>query len=147
LAAVAAACDDPAVVGNGAPASEAQTSALKPTRLPCCPVGWDMFACVEPDGGKGLNCHNPLLECVSSLTCGGGCDFEVRGRCRCVQTVLCVQGSHFDSSPAVCACVPDKQPDCGTVTCPDGQSCCNASCGICTPPGVACIQIACVSPL
>jgi len=27
--------------------------------------------------------------------------------------------------------------------CPAGQVCCNASCGICTPPGFACIQIAC----
>ena len=27
--------------------------------------------------------------------------------------------------------------------CPPGQSCCNASCGICTPEGVGCIQIAC----
>jgi hypothetical protein len=24
--------------------------------------------------------------------------------------------------------------------------CCNASCGICTPPGNACIQIACAAP-
>jgi hypothetical protein len=32
---------------------------------------------------------------------------------------------------------------CGTATCPSGQVCCNASCGICTPPGYACIQIAC----
>jgi hypothetical protein len=27
--------------------------------------------------------------------------------------------------------------------CPPGQVCCNASCGICTPPDVGCIQIAC----
>jgi hypothetical protein len=32
---------------------------------------------------------------------------------------------------------------CGTVTCPSGQLCCNASCGTCTPPGFACPQIAC----
>lgn len=33
---------------------------------------------------------------------------------------------------------------CGTVTCPTGQYCCNASCSMCAPPGVACIQIACL---
>jgi hypothetical protein len=83
-------------------------------------------------------------------------------------------GSHFDSSPKVCACVPDQPsnpcaavlcptgtecvvsggqascqppPDdgtaCGNVTCSKGTYCCNASCGWCVPPGMACIQIAC----
>jgi hypothetical protein len=32
---------------------------------------------------------------------------------------------------------------CGATTCTDGTVCCNASCGICTPPGRVCIQIAC----
>lgn len=32
---------------------------------------------------------------------------------------------------------------CGTNTCEKGMVCCNASCGICTPPGGVCIQLAC----
>ena len=32
---------------------------------------------------------------------------------------------------------------CGAVACVQGQVCCNASCGICTPPGGVCVQIAC----
>lgn len=32
---------------------------------------------------------------------------------------------------------------CGSTTCPSGQVCCNSSCGICTPPGGVCIQLAC----
>ncbi len=32
---------------------------------------------------------------------------------------------------------------CGPVTCGAGQVCCNASCGICTAPGLACPAIAC----
>ncbi|MEZ4225143.1 MAG: hypothetical protein R3B13_29600 [Polyangiaceae bacterium] len=32
---------------------------------------------------------------------------------------------------------------CGPVTCGTGLECCNESCGICTQPGGACIQIAC----
>ena len=33
---------------------------------------------------------------------------------------------------------------CGSKTCPSGEVCCNASCGVCTPPGFACDAIACV---
>lgn len=32
---------------------------------------------------------------------------------------------------------------CGDTTCGEGTVCCNASCGICTPPGRVCIQVAC----
>lgn len=37
----------------------------------------------------------------------------------------------------------EKVQTCGKTVCPAGQVCCNLSCGICTPPGWACIQIAC----
>jgi hypothetical protein len=33
---------------------------------------------------------------------------------------------------------------CGDTTCEQGMTCCNASCGICTPPGVFCTQQACI---
>ena len=46
----------------------------------------------------------------------------------------------------ILAC-PSEGEACGGVTCPAGTSCCNASCGICTPPGMACIQIACEGPI
>lgn len=32
---------------------------------------------------------------------------------------------------------------CGATLCGEGTECCNASCGICTPPGRVCIQLAC----
>jgi hypothetical protein len=38
--------------------------------------------------------------------------------------------------------IPQPEP-CGVTWCPPGQSCCNASCGICTPPGVVCSQRNC----
>jgi hypothetical protein len=47
----------------------------------CCPPSWLMLACTYPDGGDGLNCHDPALKCPSSTTCGDGCDFVVAGRC------------------------------------------------------------------
>jgi hypothetical protein len=42
------------------------------------------------------------------------------------------------------ACVP--QTKCGQVICPSGQTCCNASCGICAPPGVLCAHIVACKP-
>ena len=49
---------------------------------------------------------------------------------------------------ASCAPVPPSRPDggprCGATVCGQGMVCCNESCGICTPPGGVCIQIACV---
>jgi hypothetical protein len=36
-----------------------------------------------------------------------------------------------------------KIETCGDIVCPAGETCCNSSCGICTPPGWSCIQIAC----
>ncbi|MEQ9079276.1 MAG: Kazal-type serine protease inhibitor domain-containing protein [Sandaracinaceae bacterium] len=35
---------------------------------------------------------------------------------------------------------------CGRVVCGAGLECCNASCGICAPPGTACTTIACEDP-
>jgi hypothetical protein len=92
------------------------------------------FPC--PGGGKCVD--DPSDSCDPA---NGGADCG--GICVCIENVLCVLGSHFDSSPQVCACVPDQPATCGGVTCPAGQLCCNASCGICAPPGGVCIQIAC----
>jgi hypothetical protein len=50
---------------------------------------------------------------------------------------------------AVCQagqCVIASATTCGAVTCPAGEVCCNASCGICTPPGGACTQQICDPP-
>jgi hypothetical protein len=52
---------------------------------------------------------------------------------------------------AAVVCDPDPEPwpgeRCGKTICPRGQVCCNASCGICTPPNAACIMIACVEEI
>jgi hypothetical protein len=120
-----------------------------------------------PCPGVGRCVDDPNDSCEPKK---GGADCG--GLCQCIQTVLCPRGSHFDSSPKVCYCVPDKAPDpcavvrcaagthcvangdvaecvpdageaCGAVTCPIGTQCCNASCGWCVPPGKICIQKAC----
>lgn len=74
----------------------------------------------------------------------GGADCG--GVCVCIENVLCVQGSHFNSDPSVCACQPDG-PQCGTRVCAADQICCSPSCGICGPRGGLCPQIVCQTPL
>jgi len=109
--------------------------------LACCPLGFDLYACQEPDGGAGIACHNPAMGCASSQTCGQGCDPQVSGRCACVQTELCIQGDHFDTT--VCKCVPihdagvvppvDTKPACvDTVMCIQGDHFDTTVCG-CVP--------------
>jgi hypothetical protein len=88
--------------------------------LACCPIGFVLYGCQEPGGGAGFACHNPALGCASSLTCGQGCDPQVSGRCKCVQTGACILGYHPD--PILCQCVPDQ--DAGAVPPVDAQPAC-----------------------
>ena len=40
------------------------------------------------------------------------------------------------------ACIPPRQgPQCGPNRCALGETCCNPSCGMCTPPGKGCIKL------
>lgn len=41
---------------------------------------------------------------------------------------------------------PSKGEVCGSTLCATGDVCCNASCGICTPPDGFCIMLACSEP-
>jgi hypothetical protein len=87
-------------------------------------------------------CHYKCQKCPPKQVCSMVC--VPSGNCNnsCVETMLCIIGYHFDDK--VCKCVPDKGGvTCGNTTCQGGQVCCNASCGICTPPGGVCIQTAC----
>lgn len=59
---------------------------------------------------------------------------------------MCAPDSQPFFDDCGCGCAPSEEPagePCGNNTCTDGNVCCNASCGICTPPGGACIQLAC----
>jgi len=71
-------------------------------------------------GIAGLACPGSG-KCVDdpSDTCDperGGADCG--GICTCIQTVACARGTHFDSNPEVCACVPS-----GCAPCPIGRIC------------------------
>ncbi len=93
-------------------------------------VSFALVACGSGDGDGGNREPERTVEQAQHTAC----------------TVLCIQGYHLNGN---CQCVPDKGGGggkgemCGTAHCPSGQVCCNASCGICTAPGDACIQIAC----
>lgn len=115
--------------------------------------------------GAGDCVDDPRDDCDPE---NGGADCS--GVCECNAIGLCTVGFAWDSSPEVCGCVPTTNPcavvlclegseckvignegvcvptgpqPCGDTTCKDGTVCCNASCGICTPPGGVCIQLAC----
>lgn len=127
--------------------------------------------CIEDDRGSGT-CVPANTDDACTLTCEKGkhCDFVevtcVKAPCNPVQQCVeddactgfkCDDGKHCELLPVPCpkkpgallppacepqpACVVDVK--CGNNTCTNGQQCCNASCGICADPGVACTQIAC----
>jgi hypothetical protein len=86
-------------------------------RAPCPPVAVCVpdAAVVRCGGIAGIACPG-AGKCVDdpSDSCdpnAGGADCG--GICQCVQSVLCVKGTVFDGSPAVCACVPSST--CGPV--------------------------------
>lgn len=116
-----------------------------------------------PCPGNGQCVDDPSDDCDPNH---GGADCG--GLCLCSPVGKCSAGSHWDAAPEVCACVSDTSAcaavlcpvgtlclvddgqarcvggeACGKTTCGPGTECCNSSCGICTPPDGACIQIAC----
>jgi hypothetical protein len=104
--------------------------------------GFAGFAC--PGSGECID--DPSDDCDPK---NGGADCG--GICTCMNgaAVLCIQGTQWSSDPHVCACAPNAGSGmageaCGKTVCPSDQTCCNASCGTCVPPGNACIQIACL---
>ena len=54
-----------------------------------------------PCPGLGRCVDDPTDDCDPA---NGGADCG--GMCICIQNVLCIKGTHFDSSPSVCTCVP-----------------------------------------
>jgi hypothetical protein len=83
--------------------------------------------------GRGVCVDDPSDDCnpdAGAVDCGGVCT--------CVENVLCVRGFHFDSSPAVCACVADGNP-CAAIFCPVGTRCVvNGSTASCEPHKKGC---------
>ncbi len=84
-----------------------------------CPTGHD---CVVIDG-------RAQCAAVSSTNCGSTTcadSLEAQPRQPCNEGECAVTG-----------------PQCGSATCKVGTECCNPSCSVCTPPGVACLMMVC----
>jgi hypothetical protein len=62
-------------------------------------------------------------------------------------TVLCPFEHECVVSNGKATCVPIGGGKCGPTICAKGLQCCNASCGVCTKPGMACTMQACVGPV
>jgi hypothetical protein len=102
----------------------------------CCPASWTMYSCQEENGGTGFNCHNPLMGCPSSLTCGVGCDMEVTGRCPVCDPIVCPAGQVFDTT--LCRCV-------GCVTAADCKGALPQLCEVCADGTTSCAHFECVA--
>ena len=89
---------------------------------------------------------NPAKACASSAACDTGLFCTVESGV-CNPPPGCDPG---EVCPAVCYGTCEPKPGggepCGAAVCGAGQACCNASCGICLPPGGACTQEICEPP-
>jgi hypothetical protein len=119
--------------------------------------------CTEPSGFCTEQfCGDPSDDPCAVVRCAAGTHCEVvENECttkRCDPTAQCVPDDVYGCELIDCrpgyTCVEDAAGNgscvaegtgvaCGSNTCAAGEVCCNASCGICTPPDGACIQIAC----
>jgi hypothetical protein len=112
------------------------------------------------DGPSGAKCVAVAAECSTDADCRlesnycGGCSCLALAKGEtgpsCTNPVQCfADPCSVSTDVAACVngqCVAQPAPtgvQCGTKTCANGDVCCNASCGICTPPGYSCIQLAC----
>jgi hypothetical protein len=154
---------DPCAVVKCAAGTHCEAHAVMCVKAPCPPIA----ACVPnappppPPSvfcggiagiacpGRGQCVDNPNDMCDPKA---GGADCG--GICQCVQTVACVMGAKFDSSPKVCACVPANPvpPECGPVCdifCAyghvlDAKGCPTCACNPPPKPGLPCS--ACTGP-
>lgn len=55
-------------------------------------------------------------------------------------------GTRSSNQSQTANAAPAPRVRCGEALCPEGQVCCNASCGICTAPGGTCTKRACGMP-
>jgi hypothetical protein len=130
---------------------------------PVCDIYCEYGHVLDAKGCETCSCNPapaaPKVSCggIAGLACPGGgkcvddpsdgCDpqkggADCGGICQCIQTVDCIQGAKFDSSPKVCACVPPSPvppPVCGPVCqifCEHGNVLDASGCPICkcNPP-------------
>jgi hypothetical protein len=108
---------------DGSPSQASQSDEVSAVGLSCPTI------C-----GEGTLCHLPSGSCTEVCN---PCFCTVRG------------GTVVTSCPAAAAPAAPVEDivigggACGSTTCSPGTHCCNASCGICVPPGGVCTQQIC----
>lgn len=98
------------------------------------PDGCDACDAEVPDGG-GLDA--PWTSDAARLD---ALVFPDAGWCECPAPP---PGCVYDGTPCGCSHTTCAPRHCGRVVCGEGTSCCNASCGICVPPGADCPAVEC----
>jgi hypothetical protein len=149
-AALIAGCNDSSVVEPGAPRCGGLAATPCPGAGECVD---DTADDCDPAAG-GADCGG-ACECNALGSCSIGFEWDDAPEvCDCVRSACeedyhpciaatCPVGSACVPVGCDATCVPLEEIPCGDVTCEVGMVCCNPSCGICTPPEGACVQIAC----
>jgi len=142
--------EPPSTPSTSKPAS-AQTAEEPAETPPSSGFGVDERASRPPpvsaavDPCAGLDCPDGYCDLQTVQCVRAPCPpvpVCVRGTHPCA-AMTCPMGSRCESHDGEGVCVPLLGGPCGEVTCPADQVCCNASCGICTPPDGACTQQLC----
>ncbi len=88
---------------------------------------------------SGMSCAN--VRCMAGTHCKMVQVQCVRAPCNPVPQ--CTPDATTTPTPTPAPGPVSAGPACGKKTCAVGQTCCNASCGICTAPGDGCIKMFC----
>lgn len=118
-----------------------------PIEGPWCPPGErcstdDWSRC---DPREGIGCDGVCVDDDLARRCPSGPPWKYvfRDPEQCAAAYLdCGEHGAFFSNECGCGCRSYGKV-CGRSVCAPGMVCCNSSCGICTPPGGACIQMFC----
>lgn len=159
LAAVTAGCNYRVTVGahdGGGPPPACGSDGECPADQQCvcarC-VARDVMtpACDPPCGAArdGDLCTVEGRRCergCTSLACVEGVFRTQMGSCADAGWCECPPpppGCRYDGSPCPCDHLTCGGERCGRAVCGEGTTCCNASCGVCVPPGGACTDVEC----
>lgn len=113
-----------------------------------CEIVDGSAACV---GDSGACASDADCQVVDNYCDGCSCDAQAAGApapvcggtiVNCFAQPCMNKVARCDAGVCVVAAAPAGEP-CGSAVCGEGLVCCNASCGICTPPGGFCTQQAC----